>query len=372
MSDSRTTRSLQPDLIRAVALYLVLSVHFFLYTEFYEEIVQGAPMYIMVLMRSLFIGCVPMFLMLTGYLAGSKRPSWRYFLKAGKTLTLYVLAAITCVLFRAIVLKEAYSPFAAVAAILDFSASDYGWYVEMYLGLFLLTPFLTVLYSALKTETEKHILILSLLGLTCLPIVLNYFNFGVSAFWRQPASIDYYSQLVPGWWVGFFPVTYFMLGAYLKDHKTLLTRRTNLLLLAAAIVLSALYNCYRSAGSTFIVGPWCDWGSLQATAVSFLLFHLLLNLDLSRLGKIPTAFIQWVARISFCAYLLSWATDSLYYPILETLVPVMQNRLPWYFIIVPVSFLTACAASQLLWWIYRALVRITAPLLTRITAKIPE
>ncbi len=62
------------DIIRIVAAFTVLSVHFFLHNGFYYETVQGTSMYIMTLMRTLFSVCVPLFMILTGYLMCNKTP----------------------------------------------------------------------------------------------------------------------------------------------------------------------------------------------------------------------------------------------------------------------------------------------------------
>lgn len=48
-------RNINLDIIRCVAVFFVISVHFFLNNGFYSEIVVGKRMYIMVMMRT-FLG----------------------------------------------------------------------------------------------------------------------------------------------------------------------------------------------------------------------------------------------------------------------------------------------------------------------------
>ena len=70
------------DIIRIVAAFTVLSVHFFLHNGFYSEIVsidKGPQMFIMVQMRTLFGVCVPLFMILTGYLMSQKTLSKAYY-----------------------------------------------------------------------------------------------------------------------------------------------------------------------------------------------------------------------------------------------------------------------------------------------------
>lgn len=45
--------------------------------------------------------------------------------------------------------------------ITDYSAIVYAWYIEMYIGLFLLTPFLNRAYQAIPTRKQKDVLLLT-------------------------------------------------------------------------------------------------------------------------------------------------------------------------------------------------------------------
>ena len=67
------------DLIRIIAFMGVISVHFFLNNEFYSQIVLGKRMFIMVLMRSFFMYCVPLFIILSGYLMNKKKISIKFY-----------------------------------------------------------------------------------------------------------------------------------------------------------------------------------------------------------------------------------------------------------------------------------------------------
>lgn len=60
------------DLIRCVALLCVVGVHFFMHTGFYEQTVQGVGMYIAMVLRTFLMVCVPLFLILSGYLMRTK------------------------------------------------------------------------------------------------------------------------------------------------------------------------------------------------------------------------------------------------------------------------------------------------------------
>ena len=74
-----TKRNPAADIIRILAFFLVVSVHFFLNNGFYSYIVEGKRMYIMTLMRSFCIICVPLFLTLSGYLLRRKQLEKNYY-----------------------------------------------------------------------------------------------------------------------------------------------------------------------------------------------------------------------------------------------------------------------------------------------------
>ena len=72
-------RNINLDLIRTVAVISVISVHFFLNSGFYSLPLLGKTMYISTVFRTLFMICVPLFLLLTGYLMNKKELSKKYY-----------------------------------------------------------------------------------------------------------------------------------------------------------------------------------------------------------------------------------------------------------------------------------------------------
>ncbi len=93
-------RNVALDVIRITALYCVISVHFFLNNGFYTQPVVGTRMYIMTILRTMFIVCVPLFIMLTGYLMNKKELSIRYYFGITKTIGIYLLAGLACLSYQ--------------------------------------------------------------------------------------------------------------------------------------------------------------------------------------------------------------------------------------------------------------------------------
>ena len=72
-------RNINIDLIKCIAVFSVISVHFFLNTNFYNTPVVGNKMYIAVFFRTLFMICVPLFIITTGYLMKNKELNKKYY-----------------------------------------------------------------------------------------------------------------------------------------------------------------------------------------------------------------------------------------------------------------------------------------------------
>lgn len=225
------------DLIRCVAVYSVLSVHFLLNTGFYSVPTVGLDMLLLCMYRSLFMICVPLFMILTGYLMQHKTLSHGYYRGLLKTLEIYVLASIACLLFKKFVLGYRVTLKTAILDILDFDAANYAWYIEMYIGLFLMIPFLNLAWHGLKNQKEKRILVFTMISLTLLPKLLNIFDFRTAGWWASPSLSTTYDPLVPGFFTVMYPITYYFIGAYLREYGWKLNRLLNVLLLALAVAV---------------------------------------------------------------------------------------------------------------------------------------
>ena len=161
-------RSPAMDVIRCTALTCVAGVHFFSRIGYYYVPLTGPRMYLMTLLRTAFMVCVPLFLLLSGWLCRKHRPCGAYYAKLGRILGIYALAVLTGILFQRVHSGKQIPLAEGLRSLLDYSGSQYGWYMEMYLGLFLLIPYLNVLYEGLGTEKARRGLILTLLVMSAL------------------------------------------------------------------------------------------------------------------------------------------------------------------------------------------------------------
>ena len=369
MQKTKTQRMYGPDAVRVLACFLVLSVHFFLNNGFYYEKVEGSRMVIMVMMRSSFMICVPLFLLLTGYLMRNKKLSKSYYPKGIKTLAVYLMASIACIIAR-LILDKGIDPKTTWLGILSFAGAPYSWYIEMYIGLFLLIPFLNVLFHGLPSKKAHRALIATMLFLSAVPQLFNSFNLVDPTWWSNPALSAEYQRVLPQWWRMIYPITYYFIGAYVGEYKVKIRPAQGRLLLISALLLNGVYNYWRSRNApSFIWGDWADWGSLLILAPATLTFVLLVNKDSDRRPMFYRRAIGVVSDLSLGIYLNSYIFDRVFYRKLLQEVPVMQDRLPYYFVVVPAVFLCSMVLSGAMEVIYRVCYRLIKALIDRFKKK---
>ena len=296
-------RSFGPDAVRAAAAVGVLSVHFYLNSGFYELPVAGGVMTASTALRMAFLTAVPMFLMLSGWLCCHQTWTPRYYLRLLPVLLTYLVCSAGCLVFRRFYLGEEIVFLGALRRILEFSAAPYSWYIEMYIGLFLLQPLLNAGFSALP-ERGKLALTVSLFAITSLPLVTN------SVY-----------HILPAWWTNFYPVAYYILGAYLRE-KPLRCRSGWLWLgwLGVAAVHAAVQR-WLYPGEPMVITALVSRGGPGVFVESLCLFSLLMRSDDARAPRAWQWIVRRIAALSLPMYLLSYITDRLLYPRLAAAVP---------------------------------------------------
>ncbi len=343
------SRNASLDIVRIVAVFLVNSVHFFLYNGFYSETVQGIPMYIMSIMRTFFTTCVPLFMILTGYLMCRKTLNKGYYKGIRKTLIIYGIATLACMLYKTFALGEEFTLGKVVLDFLSFKGATYSWYIEMYIGLFLIAPFLNLIYNNLKTQRQKQILVFTFFAVTILPTIFNIHIFTNPQWWANPTISEDYNKLMPSWWGMTYPVAYYFVGAYLREFGMKIKTRTLLIGFLITLVVFSTYNFYRNYGSTFKYGNLINWGCFETYVLTCGLFVLL--------TRIPTvnmnAKVKWclwkVSDLALGIYLISYIFDHIiYYNYLNKYILTLNEKLPYYFVVVPIVFVLSAIASGLM------------------------
>lgn len=339
------SRNINLDVIRCVALLFVLCVHFFLHAGFYNYPLAGADMYIGTIMRNIFTSCVPLFIMLTGYLMNKKTISVSYFKGMKKVIILYLLSCIPLWIFRLFYLQEPFSIGSIIKSVL--SCDGYSWYVAMYLGLYLLIPFLNLIYNNLESKKQKQLLILVLAVLTALPSLTNLVGFSV----------------ITEFWLDIYPITYYFIGAYICEYAD------DINLSAWKIFL--LYAITHLAGGTFSflaannayyyeANIFTDWGNLLTTCTTPMLFLFILKCNFDKLPKFASKSISFVSLVSLQLYLVSLISDTLVYNVFNMYYVYFSEKLIRFPIPILLSFFISLIIAAIIHFIYKGIQKISA------------
>ena len=142
------------DLLRCTAFIFVVTFHSFLNNGYYFAPQVGISMWLAGSFRWLSVSCIGLYLMLTGYLKSHRTDAKACYRGLPPVLLGYLLAAMISIPIRHFVFEDVQSLRIWCERLFNFSAVSYGWYVEMYIGLVLLMPFVNMVLERLR-DTKK-------------------------------------------------------------------------------------------------------------------------------------------------------------------------------------------------------------------------
>lgn len=312
------------DVVRSLAIFFVIGGHFFfLHTNYRTISFEGWNLFFQGICASLFLVSVPLFLLLTGYLNCNKCLSIGYYKGIIRIIVAYWVYCIISILYRHFFCGESYSVLVWIKKILNFSVVNYSWYIEMYIGLFILIPFLNIIYNNLQQKKGKQILILTFLILTALPPFINRVGY----------------KFVPDNFVALYPVTFYFIGAYIHEYKFKFGKLKLLLILLFLCMLDPMINLIRGDARISVLG---GRDSLFYTAIAVIVFLLFYDVDFK------SKLITKISLLSLDMYLCSWIFDNLYYGYFKTRCFESQQQFFAFFpIIVPLVFFSSFGVAWL-------------------------
>ena len=293
------------DIVRTAAAFFVVLVHSFLADGYYSVPLNDPAMFGLTIIRWLALTCVPLFMLITGYLCINRTSitkSWLGFVPG------FALFAVLMVI-RSILVGNVIQgvPITYSGLMTDIFGVKYAWYVEMYVGLILLMPFLNKLWAAIDDHNKKT-LIGAMLILTCL---------GTLGTDEMP---DYYVFL--------YPVTYYFIGAYLREKPiTIKTWKLGVMLLSV-LLLETICTIYTANGGVF---QWttfgngqCNYNAFIVTVSAVLVFTLLYRIKIK--NKRVTALLSFIGKNTLGIYLTSSCfVDNIIYPQLNQYFTTPQS-----------------------------------------------
>lgn len=322
------------DLLRVVALLFVVIFHSYLNNGYYYETQKGPYMLLAGSLRWLSTCCVGLFLMLTGYLKSDRTGIRDCYHALAPVLLGYLIAAAISIPVRHFAFGDQQSLGVWVKRLFGFSAVYYGWYVEMYIGLTLLSPFLNLLLRQLREKKQLLGFAAVLLLLTALP--------GVTPL-----------PVAPDFWRSMYPLTYYVLGAVIRRLQPKVRPWLALLtaiLLAVGLGAATLVSTDGKLSEAFAQ----EFADLWITAITVCAF-----LSLYRL-RLPSGWqkvFHLAAGGCYGGYLLSHLLDAWCYRCFPQWQTPAQYPKLFFAVTVPI-FLTSLLAGKALQWGVSALLHI--------------
>ena len=323
------------DLVRAAAIFFVIVLHGITMRGALDAAMLSPVWCVKVFVRYLALSAVPLFLMLSGYLQAGKRPTKAYYRGILPLYLSYFMIAALCMAARIYRTDPLSSVWTALYKILDFSADGYAWYFEMYIGLFLLIPFLNLAYAHIPTRTGKRLLLASLVFLTLMPETLVSF-----APYYGGGSLNL--RILPDFFESLYPITFYFVGSYVGEYRPRLCTWQRLLFVPLSVVLpTALCIGFTAARGEYAWYMMNGFSTLTVLGTATAVFLTLYDLPVRT--KAVRCAAAAVSHCTFEMYLISYLWDQLLY-----------NRLS---LPLSVTVLLVFAASFCTAWLLRLVLR---------------
>jgi len=204
----------------------------------------------------------------------------------------YFLAAAITIPIRHLVFDDIHSLWDWTQRLFNINALYYGWYVEMYLGLLLLIPFLNI---ALRHMSSKTLLILSsvMLVLTALPGAVHWLP-------------------IPDYWRKLYPFTYYILGAAVRRLRPMLPPLAGI---GIALLIASILGGATVLSTDENLATACTW-EFPDLPIALIAIFLFISLYHVKPPKIARMILVWGASGCYGGYMLSHLLDARCYALI--------------------------------------------------------
>ncbi len=283
------------DVIRTIAICMVLVTHFFTYHPILEERLQSVTWTGWVFLKFLTIVGVPLFLLLTGYLQSKRKCNKKHYTSIIPVLIAYLTISAIIIVVEQVIFKTGDSLFRQIVNVFDFELG-YAWYVEMYIGMFLLIPFLNILYRNIDKK-QKLWLIGILSFLSFLPSSLQFISVGGGAF-----------EILPDFFKNLYVFAYYFIGSYIAEYQPK-PKKLGCLAVLLLVLFFEVGLTYYFSKTEYAWWFFNNVASITHAMVAVCLFLIFYDLK----SSFVLAPAKAIAACSFEMYLLSYLTDKIVY-----------------------------------------------------------
>ncbi len=339
---NESKRIVGPDIVRVIAALFVVCVHFYFNCGYYNMAMNSKVMILMTAARWLFLCCVPLYMLLTGYLKCNKTPSKAHYLSIVPVFVAYIVISIIKVFVGNHYYGKVYGIKEAIQAMGNYTIA---WYVGFYFSLMAITPFLNKMWHAIDSKKEKHVLLFSLALISSLFPLTGLL--ALSNVYPLALIGSFLEILTPNYWQMIYPLLYYFLGCYIREYKPNFKKSVLFALLTLMVGIETLISYKYAAGGTFnwnILGATdCGYNCITVVISAVCIFLLFYNCD------IKSAFIKNVlakiSGVSLEIYLFSAIFDIIIFDYAKKAYSSMNDYAWLFFILVPINFIGSLICS---------------------------
>lgn len=309
------------DILKLIAVFFVIWVHTFLFDGFYSASITETKYIAPITCRWIAFTCVPIFMTITGYLMKNKTLSGKYYLGCLRVLVIYIVISIPNMVRNHSYYGTEFKPWDILKGYLEYTNANYAWYVNYYLALFFMIPFLNLAFNGLKTKKQKLGLVVTMFTLT---VFAQSFFLGFEK--------DNQSTVFPGYFSGMWPMAYYFIGAFIREYppkKCLRNKVLILLVLIADLSFLSLSTYNHSLSNTQYNNTFCSlhfnsYGSYPVFIAAVCIF--LLFFDITTTNKRVKFVLRQLGDATFGVYLISYVFDCVNYDSFNAKYPVTPGE----------------------------------------------
>ena len=348
-SDSAKKRLPGPDIVRVTAAFFVVAVHFFIKCGYYGTSLTTPLLFFMTAERWLFMCCVPLYMILTGYFKCNKTADKSHYLSLIPIGVAYLFFSVIKIIVSNYYYGHTYGIRESMQVLGNYTAA---WYVGFYFSLMAIAPFLNRLWHALRSRREQHILLISLVFVSTLYPLFSLPAASESVFVSVTGSLLEFAA--PSYWQMLYPLLYYFLGCYFREHKIKLNKFLLIAVILVTVFINAAISYMYADGSNFmwhILGTVdSGYNCITVAICSASVFLLLYDIDIK--NKKVCFLLEKAASVSFEIYLASAVFEIIIFDKVNRMFFTIEDYAILFFILVPLNYILSLIFSLLYKKIY--------------------
>lgn len=336
------------DILKILAALFVVGVHSFLYDGFYYEPITDRKFIIPIATRWITYTCVPIFMTVSGYLMKNKKLDKKYYLGLLRVIVIYIVVSIICMRFNHEHYGTEFTAWTIMKGFLEYTNANYGWYVNYYIALFAVIPFLNLAFNGLENKKQRFVLVLTVAVFTI---------FARSLFLGFERAEQ--SRLFPDYLNGAWPIAYYYAGAFIREYPPKRCFRNKALVfavLAAAVIFITESTYQHSSGNAdenyrFLSWHFNDYGTYPVFIIAVCIFLLLFDITIR--NKVAEFIIKQLSGATFALYLISYVFDNKNYAEFNAKYPDVYERWKHSYEIIGKNFLYSLICALVIQNLYK-------------------